>query len=68
MIFLVYYLQKLILIYLPMKQKYIFLTHLRVNNFFYKIILIYFHNGQINCNYICIIKMYSNDFKKGYSI
>ena len=35
---IIYSLQKFILIYLPMIQKYIFLTHLRVKNFFYKII------------------------------
>ena len=38
MIFLVLSLLKFILIYLPMIQKYIFLTHMRVKDFFYKII------------------------------
>ena len=38
MIFLVYSLQKFILFYLPIIQKYIFLTHLRVKDFFYKMI------------------------------
>ena len=36
MIFLVYSLQKFILIYLPMIQTYIFITHLRLNDLFYK--------------------------------
>ena len=38
MIFLVYSLQKFILFYLPIIQKYICLTHLRVKDFFYKMI------------------------------
>ena len=38
MIFLVYSLQKFILFYLPIIQKYILLTHLRVKDFFYKMI------------------------------
>ena len=38
MIFLVYSLQKFILFYLPIIQKYIFLTHLRVKDLFYKMI------------------------------
>ena len=37
-IFLVYSHQKSILIYLPMIQIYMFLTHLRMKDFFYKII------------------------------
>ena len=50
---------------LPMIHKYIFHIRLRVNDFFYKIILIYFHNGQIEIKYV-IFKMCRYDFREDY--